>query len=344
MFYRGRLTSESVKVFIVGQEGAQDENLSNRSFTGSTGTRMQKFLNYLGITESYLFMNTFVYTITGQYSLYGDDARNEEKKLENKKLKWLAQNPDSIIVKHRHEMFNYMLETNKNSLSLIIGVGTAGKESVVTWLNSHAPGSCSYRKLTSIFCEGKNKLSGIKKAIGLRHPGAASARNAGSSASGGLIADFKKKADTVSRWIKNDSNYLPIDKNGKRDFSKTFKYGYASIPHKDFSFGTPWTLGEKGTTSNRRGKSSIQIYSKNGCYNNGSRINGRCQSIKPDETVLQDRPDPRVHYLYFKNPKSFWNKNNRPTNFKQGDLPFEPPKSIELRREYDEGPVSTRPF
>ena len=58
-------------------------------------------------------MNTFVYTITGQYSLYGDDARNEEKKLENKKLKWLAQNPDSIIVKHRHEMFNYMLETNK---------------------------------------------------------------------------------------------------------------------------------------------------------------------------------------------------------------------------------------
>ena len=25
MFYRGRLTSESVKVFIVGQEGAQDE-------------------------------------------------------------------------------------------------------------------------------------------------------------------------------------------------------------------------------------------------------------------------------------------------------------------------------
>ena len=45
MFYRGRLTKNDVKVFIIGQEGAQDENLSNRSFTGSTGTRMQKFLN-----------------------------------------------------------------------------------------------------------------------------------------------------------------------------------------------------------------------------------------------------------------------------------------------------------
>ena len=298
MFYRGRLTSESVKIFIVGQEGAQDENLSNRSFTGSTGTRMQKFLNYLGITESYLFMNTFVYTITGQYSLYGDDARNEEKKLENKKLKWLAQNPDSIVVKHRHEMFNYMLETNKNSLSLIVGVGTAGKESVVTWLNSHAPGSCSYRKLTSSFCEGKNKLSGIK-AIGLRHPGAASARNAGSSASGGLVADFKKKAGTVSKWIKSDPKYLPIDKNGKRDFSKTFKYGYASIPHKDFHLEHRGPSERKELHPTEEENLVYKSIQKNGCYNNGSRINGRCQSIKPDETVLQDRPDPRVHYLYF---------------------------------------------
>ena len=40
----------------------------------------------------------------------------------------------------------------------------------------------------------------------------------------------------------------------------------------------------------------------------------------------------------FKNPKSIWSKNNRPTKFKEGDLPFEPPKSIDLRREYDEGP------
>ena len=60
MFHRGRLTKNDVKVFIIGQEGAQDENLSNRAFTGSTGTRMQKFLNYLGITNSYLFMNTFL--------------------------------------------------------------------------------------------------------------------------------------------------------------------------------------------------------------------------------------------------------------------------------------------
>ena len=47
----------------------------------------------------------------------------------------------------------------------------------------------------------RRKLSGIK-AIGLRHPGAASARNAGSSASGGLIADFKKRQTQFQDGLK----------------------------------------------------------------------------------------------------------------------------------------------
>ena len=337
MFYRGRLTPNNVKVFIVGQEGAQDENLSNRSFTGSTGTRMQKFLNYLGINKSYLFMNTFVYTITGQYSLYGEDAKDEAKKEQNKKLKWLAQNSNSIIVKHRHKMFNYMLDTNKETLQLIIGVGTAGKESVVTWLNSHKEGTCSYRKLTRDHCLGKGKLNNIM-AIGLRHPGAASARNAGSTASGGLIGDFKKKANIVATKIKGNANFLPKDHGANRNFTKDFRYGYASIPHSDFAFGTPWTLGQKGTTSNRRGKTTIQIYSSNGCYNNGARINGRCKTIPPDERPLENEPDPRLHYLYYKTPNQVWNKTTRPSNFDLGDLPYESPRSKTLRREYDEGP------
>jgi hypothetical protein len=41
MFYRGRLQDNSVRVLVIGQEGAQDESLSHRSFTGGTGARMQ---------------------------------------------------------------------------------------------------------------------------------------------------------------------------------------------------------------------------------------------------------------------------------------------------------------
>ena len=45
MFFRGRLDG-SARVVLVGQEGAQDESLSHRSFTGGTGARMQHFLRH----------------------------------------------------------------------------------------------------------------------------------------------------------------------------------------------------------------------------------------------------------------------------------------------------------
>ena len=337
MFYRGRLTPNDVKIFIIGQEGAQDENISNRSFTGSTGTRMQKFLNYFGVTKSYLFMNTFVYTIKGQYSLYGDDATNDYKVKQWKELMWLAQNEDSIIVKHRHDMFNYMLKTNKKSLRIVIGVGTAGKESLVTWFNSIAPGSCHYDRLTRDHCVGKNELEGII-GIGVRHPGASSARNAGSSATSGISQDFKKKASFIANKIAQDKNWLEKDKDGIQNFNSEFKYGYASIPHRDFAFGTPWTFGAEGTSSNRRGSDTIQIFSDEGCYNNGARVNGRCLTVPPDERPLEDGPDPRLDYLFYKTPKNTLNKNQRPLGFMDGDLPFEPPKNIVLRNEFDLGP------
>src|SRR5262245_28734935 len=86
MFYRGRLGDGQVKVLVVGQEGAQDESLSHRAFTGGTGARMQHFLTHLGIVRSYLFLNTFVYPIFGQYV---------------GRLPTLAQHPSSPIARHR---------------------------------------------------------------------------------------------------------------------------------------------------------------------------------------------------------------------------------------------------
>ena len=120
MFYRGRLGDGEVKVLIVGQEGAQDESLSHRSFTGGTGARMQYLLEHIGITHSYLFLNTFVYPIFGQY---------------HDSLRPLAQDPASPIVIHRHELFDYLAK--RNDLRLVIAVGRAAKETVATWIKSH---------------------------------------------------------------------------------------------------------------------------------------------------------------------------------------------------------------
>lgn len=299
MWYRGRLTPSSVKVFVIGQEGAQDENVSNRSFTGSTGTRLQKFLQYLGVDRSYLFMNTFVYTINGQYT--DSDGVNKD-------LFWLAQNEDSIIVKHRHAMFNYMLEQNSDTLALVIGVGTAGKDSALNWANSHGS-NCTKSQMSSGYCLGKNELDGVVF-IGVRHPGGASPRNGGASAAAAIRADFQKKADIVAKMINDEPQWFPADDKKLRNFSKKFNYGDAAVPHADFAFGTNWRMGKEGTSSNRGFASSIQVFSDDGKYGD--------RSCKYDV------------------PKNWL--NTPPKEMAAEDVPYESPKSKEGRRSYDEGP------
>src|SRR5688500_15729472 len=65
VLYRGRLGSDQVRVLVVGQDGGQGEALAHRAFVGESGSRMQHLLRFLGITKSYLFVNTFLYPIFG---------------------------------------------------------------------------------------------------------------------------------------------------------------------------------------------------------------------------------------------------------------------------------------
>jgi hypothetical protein len=154
MFYRGRLWDNQVKVLVIGQEGAQDESLAHRAFTGGTGARMQHLLNYLGISESYLFLNTFVYPIYGQY---------------DPPLHWLAQHPDSPVVQHRQALFNYVLE--RNNVHLVIAVGNAARESVVTWIQSRG-GACPGGASDLSNCDS-HVLGPATKTIHVMHPGGA---------------------------------------------------------------------------------------------------------------------------------------------------------------------------
>lgn len=271
MWYRGRLTPESVKVFVVGQEGAQDENVSNRAFTGSTGTRTQRFLNHLGIYRSYLFLNTFVYTINGQLE---DDPR----------FKWLEQGEESPIVDYRHKLFDNMMVTNANTISLFMGVGSGGKASLATWVNSRG-GKCSTA------WEMKNcDTRGMKKwfkdnygvdikneilAIGVPHPGGANPNLGGDAAMENIKAGFSGAAQRVAAYKVANKNWLPQDIDEKATPEElvarlqagyTYK-GYAPIPFRDFAFNTNWRMGSEGTTSNRWGANSIQVYSDAGEYN-----------------------------------------------------------------------------
>jgi uracil-DNA glycosylase len=241
MFFRGRLDG-SARVVLVGQEGAQDESLSHRSFTGGTGARMQHFLRHIGLDRSYLFLNSFVYPIFGQYT---------------PALRPLAQDPRSPIVKHRKQILDKAVVDG--DARLVIAVGRAAKESIATWVAAHG-GTANPDHLEAATL---GSLPGRLRLLGVLHPGGAA--SGGSTAA--IKADFQRAANLVKSWAGADHNWLPADP-GVTPVSGAYKYSSDAIPFRDFPFGVCPRLGRGGTSSNRSdAQRGIRLFSEHGKYN-----------------------------------------------------------------------------
>ena len=64
IFHRGRLDG-SARVLVIGQDPAQHESVLRRILVGEAGFRAQGLLAKLGVTSSYVFINTFLYSVYG---------------------------------------------------------------------------------------------------------------------------------------------------------------------------------------------------------------------------------------------------------------------------------------
>ncbi|MDM0015033.1 uracil-DNA glycosylase family protein [Variovorax sp. J22P168] len=64
IFHRGRLDG-SARVLVLGQDPAQHETIVRRILVGEAGRRVQGLLARLGITTSYVFVNTYLYSVYG---------------------------------------------------------------------------------------------------------------------------------------------------------------------------------------------------------------------------------------------------------------------------------------
>ena len=65
IFHRGRLDG-SARVLVIGQDPAAHEAIARRILVGEAGQRTQGLLARLGITRSYVLVNTFLYSVYGQ--------------------------------------------------------------------------------------------------------------------------------------------------------------------------------------------------------------------------------------------------------------------------------------
>jgi len=110
VFHRGRLDG-SARVLVLGQDPAQHETIVRRILVGEAGRRVQGFLAKLGVTQSYVLVNTFLYSVYGSVT-----ARTRR---------------DPQLVAYRHRWLDALLVGT--IVEAILALGTAADEAWHLW-------------------------------------------------------------------------------------------------------------------------------------------------------------------------------------------------------------------
>ncbi len=111
VFHRGRLDGTS-RILVIGQDPAQSETIARRILVGAAGHRFQGFLFKLGIDRSYTMINTFLYSVYGQYG--GTKHQN-----------------DAAIISYRNQWIKAIL--SNNSIEAVIALGTLADGAWTAW-------------------------------------------------------------------------------------------------------------------------------------------------------------------------------------------------------------------
>jgi uracil-DNA glycosylase len=111
IFHRGRLDG-SARVLVIGQDPAQHETVVRRILVGEAGRRVQGFLAKLGITRSYVFINTYLYSVYG--SVKAKTRRN------------------AGLIDYRNRWIEALLSAGR--IEAVVALGTAADEAWKFWL------------------------------------------------------------------------------------------------------------------------------------------------------------------------------------------------------------------
>jgi uracil-DNA glycosylase len=86
IFHRGRLDG-SARLLAIGQDPATEEDVARRILVGAAGHRVQGFMAKLGITRSYVILNTFLFSVYSQQ--HGEQNKNKASIIAYRN-RWLA--------------------------------------------------------------------------------------------------------------------------------------------------------------------------------------------------------------------------------------------------------------
>ena len=111
IFHRGRLDG-SAKLIVLGQDPAVAETVTRRILVGVAGQRTQGLLARIGLTRSYVLVNTFL------YSVYGQGGGN-------------AHIGDEAIAEYRNSWLNRLVA--HNDVAAIITLGSLAATAYKQW-------------------------------------------------------------------------------------------------------------------------------------------------------------------------------------------------------------------
>ncbi len=146
IFHRGRLDG-TARVLVIGQDPAAHEAIARRILVGEAGQRAQGLLARLGIDRSYVFVNTFLYSVFGgSGSKYVDAA---------------------AIVAYRNRWFDAIVKDQR--IEAIISLGQLADTAYQLWRATPA-GSTNTAAYANgrhpTYPESASRSSGITKAEG----------------------------------------------------------------------------------------------------------------------------------------------------------------------------------
>src|SRR5262245_26834147 len=116
IFHRGRLDG-SARVLLIGQDPAAHEDVARRILVGAAGMRVQGFLAKLGITRSYVLVNTFLFSVTSG----------------NSGSSWVAK---PKIVQYRNAWLDAIFAAKPGTIEAVVTFGALAKKAWMLWSSS----------------------------------------------------------------------------------------------------------------------------------------------------------------------------------------------------------------
>ena len=141
IFHRGRLDG-TARVLVLGQDPATHETISRRILVGEAGQRLQGLLAKVGVSESYVMLNVYLYSLYGQG---GGSRQLKNGRITDYRNAWL----DALLV--------------STDVTAVVALGDLATKAYTSW-STRRPEAANGIHLSSIrhptYAEGAARGSG----------------------------------------------------------------------------------------------------------------------------------------------------------------------------------------